>query len=400
MKETKVLFCICVVTFTSFLGIAMPFSIMAPLFLTDSHQLGLGTINISKSLLLGITLGVYPLGQFLGAPFLGSFSDSLGRKKILLIAKFFTLLGYLISAWALIYNNFLLFLFCRFFTGFWEGNMAIARAIATDLSHKIDKPKSFGYISAAATAGYLCGPIIGGFLSDASIHPYFSHHLPFAVSAIISLLAFVIVYFWLEETNTNVSLLTFDQYKTKLSVNFFKNLIPLQLFTNKRLLTLIFIAFFITIGFDVYYQFYPVLFVQRWGFNEFKIASFSTLLTVSMIFTQIFLISLSKRFLKIETLLIFFSVCYAVALFCFSLQSSHYTSYITFPILGICIGVLGSHLLAYVSDKTSNYKQGSVMGVLMSLRYLGDALICIVGGFLSSFSVVYTMLIGVLLVIL
>ena len=78
-------------------------------------------------------------------------------------------LGFLFSSLTLYINNLNLFILSRLITGLFEGQIAIARAIATDLSPHINKSKSFSSINAAATIGYLIGPIIGGLLSDDKI---------------------------------------------------------------------------------------------------------------------------------------------------------------------------------------------------------------------------------------
>lgn len=69
----------------------MPYTIFAPLFL-DSTSVGFLSQQwplAMRSIFLGATLAVYPLGQFIGSPILGALSDQLGRKRLLL----FSMLG-------------------------------------------------------------------------------------------------------------------------------------------------------------------------------------------------------------------------------------------------------------------------------------------------------------------
>ena len=58
--------------------------------------------------ILGLLLGIYPLGQFFGAAILGKLSDMRGRKPLLLWTLTGTLAGFVISALAIRQGNLLL----------------------------------------------------------------------------------------------------------------------------------------------------------------------------------------------------------------------------------------------------------------------------------------------------
>ncbi|HEY1731538.1 MAG TPA: MFS transporter [Terriglobales bacterium] len=61
-----------------------------------------------RSILLGILLCLYRLGQFLGSPVMGSLSDRYGRKPVLLISLTITTLCYAVIATALSVGSFAL----------------------------------------------------------------------------------------------------------------------------------------------------------------------------------------------------------------------------------------------------------------------------------------------------
>ena len=60
----------------------------------------------------------------------GDGQDLIARSAVLLATLTLTLLGYLLTAWALHMRWYWLFAFARFLTGVTEGNVAVARAIA------------------------------------------------------------------------------------------------------------------------------------------------------------------------------------------------------------------------------------------------------------------------------
>ena len=142
----KALFAIMLVTMLSVAGIALPYPILAPLFL-DPVLNSLNHFNgIEGKLLLAFVLSAYPFGMLIGSSFVGTLSDHYGRKKTLLATGLFSCMGYGLSAYAIFSLNFPLLFLARFFTGLFEGNIAIGQAIATDLHPVIDKTRSLSLI--------------------------------------------------------------------------------------------------------------------------------------------------------------------------------------------------------------------------------------------------------------
>jgi len=75
-----------VVIFIGFVGYALMITIFTPMLLHSTHAIHTDLPIHQKTLLLGVILCVYPLGQFLGSAVLGALSDQFGRKRILLIS--------------------------------------------------------------------------------------------------------------------------------------------------------------------------------------------------------------------------------------------------------------------------------------------------------------------------
>src|SRR3990167_8485420 len=166
MKMNRQITVLLFIVFFGFLGASLPYVIFAPLFL-HPQQIGFISSALSfstRSLFLGITLAAYPFGQFLGSPILGALSDQLGRKKLLLQSMLGTGCCYIFSALSIHYGLIWILIFSRFFTGFLEGNLAIAQASISDVAS--NKHKGFGALTAMASLGYVFGPLLGGILSN------------------------------------------------------------------------------------------------------------------------------------------------------------------------------------------------------------------------------------------
>jgi MFS family permease len=107
----------------------------------------------------GLLGSIYSLCQFLMAPIWGSLSDRLGRRRILLITLFGTVLGYV--AW-IFADTFMLLLFSRLLGGIMAGNISTASAAVADVTTEKNRAHGMGMIGAGIGLGFVFGPAIGG----------------------------------------------------------------------------------------------------------------------------------------------------------------------------------------------------------------------------------------------
>lgn len=80
LKAKKTLFSVMLVVLFSSAGIALPYPVLAPLFLNEVSPLTTFA-GLPSKILLGIILAIYPLGVILGSSVLGAASGIYGRKK-------------------------------------------------------------------------------------------------------------------------------------------------------------------------------------------------------------------------------------------------------------------------------------------------------------------------------
>ncbi|APC91993.1 MULTISPECIES: MFS transporter [Francisella] len=136
-----------------------------------------------------IALACWPLGLMIGCPIIGELSDKYGRKIILIIALSTTCISYILSAYAIYSHHYLLFVASRFVCGLAGGAFEIAQAAVIDISTEQDKSKNLGYITMAASLGFVVGPIVTSFVSVMNV----SHTLPFIFAAVLSLINIVFI---------------------------------------------------------------------------------------------------------------------------------------------------------------------------------------------------------------
>jgi DHA1 family tetracycline resistance protein-like MFS transporter len=143
-------------------------------------------------------MGAYSLCQLLAAPFWGRMSDRYGRRPILMTSLAGACVSYLILGFA---NSVWGLLVSRMLGGFMAGNISAAFAYASDVSEPQNRAASLGLIGAAIGIGFTIGPAIGGVLAGNDLHTA-NFLLPAGVSAVLSIVAILLVAFMLPESNT------------------------------------------------------------------------------------------------------------------------------------------------------------------------------------------------------
>ncbi len=103
------------------------------------------------------------LASFIAAPVLGNLSDTLGRRKVLLVALAGMAANYLVLALA---SSVGMVIFGRVLTGVFGGSFGPAQAAFADVTAPEDRAKGFGMVSAAFGVGFIAGPALGGLLSQ------------------------------------------------------------------------------------------------------------------------------------------------------------------------------------------------------------------------------------------
>ena len=139
----------------------------------------------------GWMVAVYCLMQFLCAPLLGSLSDQIGRRPVILYALFGAGLDYFLLAWA---PTLAWFFVGRVIAGTTGANLSAATAYIADVSPPEKRAANFGLIGAAFGLGFIVGPAIGGLLGQYSLR------LPFIVAGVITLSNWIYGVFVLPES--------------------------------------------------------------------------------------------------------------------------------------------------------------------------------------------------------
>lgn len=161
----------------------------------------------SRDFWVGVVIAAYSLAQFLFTPILGSISDRIGRRPVIMFGLISNSIFFIVFGLS---NSLEMAIFARFLAGAGNGNIAVARAYIGDISTHDLIPRRMGMLGAAFGLGFMIGPFIGGLLSDpaTSVGGFFDssfwraneYLLPCIFSSLLSLVSLTLAYFWLEES--------------------------------------------------------------------------------------------------------------------------------------------------------------------------------------------------------
>lgn len=139
----------------------------------------------------GIMLTVYSLMMFACSPILGSLSDKVGRRPVLLLSLFGMAIDYFFLSFA---HTITLLFIGRIIAGMCGASITTASAYIADVSTPEKRAQNFGLIGAAFGLGFIIGPVIGGVFGEMGTR------IPFMIAGGLSLLNWLYGYFILPES--------------------------------------------------------------------------------------------------------------------------------------------------------------------------------------------------------
>ena len=163
------------------------FGIIMPIFARRLTEFGAGVEA------LGIMTMSFALTQLIAAPIMGTLSDRIGRKPLILIALFaFALanIGYLLAP------NTAVFIAIRAIAGaFTAGLFPAAMGVVGDIMPEKERGRWIGIVMAGYGAGFVFGPVLGGVLYDS-----LGFAAPFIISAVLALFGLIAAAIFVPET--------------------------------------------------------------------------------------------------------------------------------------------------------------------------------------------------------
>ena len=154
-----------------------------------------------------LVISAYYVAQVLAVPWLGSLSDRLGRRPVLLVSQAGTIVSYLLIVFAAPLGTLLdhaglqmgragglvIIYLARILDGVTGGNISVAGAYASDISTPEERTRALGLVGGASGIGHIMGPALAGLLAGIGLLA------PFVGAALVSGVTFLLTLLWLRE---------------------------------------------------------------------------------------------------------------------------------------------------------------------------------------------------------
>lgn len=332
------------------IGIGLIFPILPALLREVTH-----TENVVPY--IGIMIALYGGMQFVFSPVLGSLSDWLGRRPVLLISLAGAAVNYLFLAFA---PSLWMLLLGRAIAGLTSANVSVATAYITDISPTDQRARRFGLINAMFGMGFIIGPVLGGALAEQWLR------LPFIAAAILNGCNLLLAFFALPESRSPT--------QEKLDL---RALNPLQslrwVFSAKRLLPITILFFMFSAIGEVYGTCWAL-----WGGDTFQWSALWIGLSlgafgVCQTLAQAFLPGPAVRVLGERGAILtgIGAACIALVVMAFARES-----WMIFAIMPVfALGGIGAPALqSLATSQVSEDQQGQFQGVLASAVSLASVI--------------------------
>ncbi len=379
--------------FIDMLGLSVIFPVLPSIFFAaDSSFLGSDVGEEMKGVYYGLMIAAFPAMQFFGAPILGALSDRYGRKPILIISMTGALFGYLLFAVALSIKSLGLLFLARMIPGFMGGNISIVQSAIADVSEGKDRTKNFGLVGAAFGLGFIFGPAIGGLLADSSKVAWFSHSTPFFFTAMLTAINLISILFFFPETlkvKTNTPI-TF----TRGINNFVKS------FKIKNLRNIFMVVLLLSIGFSFFTQFFSVLLIEKFEYQESDIGFLYGWIGIWLVFTQAVVVRKLSDKIAPEKILSFSLIALSLVIFLLLIPEQSWWFYVINPMIALSQGITSPNLTTIVSKQAKPEQQGEILGINQSMNSMGQIIPPLIAGVLTAISVSLPILVGATCILL
>ena len=316
----------------------------------------------------GLIFSITFVTAFIFSPVWGKIGDRFGRKPILVAFAFglslsLFLMGYVTS----IFQLFILRMFMGVFTGFVSMSQAL---ISTQTSKRV-AGQVLGTLQTGSIVGTLLGPLLGGFLAD-----MFGYSATFIWLSLILMITSFLVSFGIKEFTINE-----EQYR----VNYTSKQVFVHILKHPMLLIVMLMSMIVQIA---NFSIQPILSLFVGELNGVGHIAFFSGLAFSV--TGLGNLLMARRwgqlgdrlgYIKILTILLFAS---AIVYFPGGFVTELWQLILLRFFLGLVFGGIIPLRIAYIRQEAPLSMQGEVLGYNTSLRFFGNMIGPILGGFISA----------------
>lgn len=329
------------------------FGLIFPLLPFWAERLG------ANAFAIGLLMTVHALALCIFTPILGTLSDRLGRRPIIIASLLIEVASLAITA--LTHTLPLLFL-ARFIGGIGASSISAAQTVVVDVTPPERRAKGIGMLGAAFGIGMIVGPTLGSILSSLKTV------LPFWVAMGIVLLNALLVTLFLPETRKKSSAML------KTGVPRRWNMFPAswqRVYRSRAIMRLIVINLLFALAFATVTAIFALFTEHHFGWKARQVGYTFTYLGVITIIMQGGLIGWLVKRLGEQKLLLLGLLCLAGGLVALSFSRSVALVLLSLGVLHIGEGAVRPAITALLSFASPADAEGETLGIAQGVSSLG-----------------------------
>ena len=378
MKSFERVLPLYVVVFIGFVGYSLMITVFTPLLLSGGGLVPADSSTSTRTLVLGALLAVYPLAQFFGAPILGSLSDRLGRRPVLLVSLGASAAFYALMALALHLRSLALLAVACLLAGLSEANIAIAQSAIADVAPAAERSRLFGYVYLSSSLAYVVGPLAGGKLADPGVVSWFSAPIPFLFVAALLLGTLGLTATVFSETHAPDPSAPLGLGAAIRNAG--------AAFTRGRLRPIFAANFALYLAIFGFFRVYPMYLVDHFGMGISRESEFIAWVAVPIVVANLGLVGWLSGRLDPRRLTVRFGLALAACLVAVVLPRPEGALWVTLAACALALAVCLPSMASMISAATPTEGQGSALGSNQSLQVGAEGVSGLAGGGLAAIS--------------
>jgi MFS family permease len=369
-----------VVIFFGFVGYSLMITIFTPMFLKPESGILPPEVTASyRTIVLGIILGLYPAGQFIGSPVMGALSDRYGRRPILLISLTVTTACYAVIAAALQALSLATLAVSLFVAGLSEANIVTAQSAIADVVSADDRNRFFGYIYMCVSLAYIVGPLAGGKLAEPSVVSWFTYATPFWV--VFGLLV-------LTTLGTLVKFRETNPPEKRRRISYFEAFTNLtSVFTDRRIQVLYLINFLLYLAIFGFFRCYPMYLVDEFHLGVSHESEYIAWVGVPIVLANLWLTGYLAKHFTTRSLTFWSGLLTGIFMIVVIVPPNRSALWVTLFLTSLALAICLPSCATILSTSVGNAEQGQIMGNNQALQVGAESLSGLVGGLLAAIMV-------------
>jgi MFS family permease len=366
-----------VVIFFGFVGYSLMITIFTPMLLKPESGMLPATLTKSyRTIILGLVLGLYPAGQFIGSPVLGALSDRYGRRPVLLVSLTMTTACYAVIAIALQMLSLATLCGSLFVAGLAEANIVTAQSAIADVVAAADRNRFFGYIYMCVSLAYIVGPLAGGKLAEPSVVSWFNYATPFW--AVFGLLVLTTLGTLLKFRETNPP-------EKRQRISYFEAFTNLAgVFTDRRIRLLYLINFLLYLAIFGFFRCYPMYLVDEFHLGVSRESEYIAWVGLPIVLANLWLTGYLAKHFTTRSLTFWSALLTGIFMIVVVVPPHQSALWLTLFATSLALAICLPSCATMLSTAVGEADQGRVMGNNQALQVGAESLSGLLGGLLAA----------------